>query len=174
MNTQVLNTTIFVREYEEHSPALYNYMFRATGGNEHEADDLVQEAFLRAWKSKSGFEGKSSIKSWFFTIGINIFREKIRRKKLVRYVDEVPEVSVEEQTPIKEVEQSDLRSRITEEIDKLPQEQKDVFNLIRVQGYSYSEAAEELDSTVCAVRMRLHRANETLSKAMQDLKEVVL
>ncbi len=171
-----LSTGVFVREYETHSGQIYGYLLKATGGREAEANDIAQEAFMRAWKSKAEFEGRSSVKSWFFTIAVNLFREKIRRKKLVRYVDEVPE-SVRETTAVQRMARDEqkllLKKRIDEELDNLPAEYREVFVLIRSEGYSYAEAAEKLGVTVNTVRMRLHRANDKLAQALKDLKELV-
>ncbi len=173
MSESNLNTVIFVREYEEHAPQLLNYLTRTANGNEADGHDLLQETMLKAWKARSNFKGKCSVKSWLFTIGINHFREKIRRKKLVHFSAELPEVIAPERSTPESYYQHDLRTRIDEEISQLPADQQEVFNLIRNIGMSYKEAAAELGITVDTVRMRLHRANTRLAYRLQDLKDYI-
>ncbi len=169
----ILTEEKFINACNEHGEILANYLVRSCDGNSDQALDLLQEVFLRAWKGRESFRGDCSLKSWFFTIAINVFREKIRRKKLVRFVAEIPDVQGRAQCPLASSIANEVQTRINEEFANLPKDQQEVFDLIRNHGMSYKEVANELNLTVSSVRMRLHRANVALVAGLQDMKEVL-
>lgn len=169
----LLTTGVFVHEYEEHAAALTGYMMRLTGGRTAEADDLVQETFLRAWSSRRQFGGRSSIKTWLFSIAVNLFRESLRKGKKLHYTDQETEAACPRPTQRTYAIGMEMRERIAAAVASLPEELRECFELVRIQGMRYEEAAEILGLSVAAIRMRLHRAHLHLADALRDYGESI-
>lgn len=105
------------------------------------AEDIVQEAFIKAYQNLHTFEGKSTFKSWMFQIAINTMRNKLRGFKMelvpIESADLVAHSDIEEN-----IAKGDLRELITTEIDKLPPRQKLAISLRIFEDLSFKEIAE--------------------------------
>jgi len=150
-----------VERYETKVYSLAMKMLR----NPEDAEDVLQDTFLRAYRGIKSFQGNSTFSTWIYRITANSALMRLRKKKL-------PTVSIddagERETPINiadwspgPVEQlltQETQKAMDEAIEALPPEFKQVFILRDVEELSNSEVAEILDLSVAAVKSRLHRA----------------
>ncbi len=146
------------------------------------AEDIVQEAFLKAFKGLESFEGRSSIESWLHRITVNVALSKLRQMKRLaeQSIDEhLPEfdqfdcrvelpwsrlASVDEI-----VESGDTLNRINDAIDELPDAYRIVLQLRDIEEYDTSEVATLLDISEGNVKVRLHRARAALKKLLEPI-----
>jgi len=150
--------------------------------NREDAEDVVQEAFLKAYNNLKGFQGQSKFYTWLVRIAVNEALMKLRRNKPQRMVSLDEEVKTEEDSVPREVadwtpnpeqqyNQAELREILSKTIQGLPQGFRTVFVLRDVEGLSTEETAEALDLSIPAVKSRLLRARlqlrERLSRYFQ-------
>jgi len=170
---------------ERHSPGVYRVALRLTG-NEAEAEDVVQETFLSAFKAIDKFEGRSGLATWLYRIAHNAALMRLRRVK-------PDQVSVDDEAvfgegltvptqmhdwcclPERDFESSETRAELERAIQDLPEKLRAVFVLRELEGLSTEETAEALDISIDAVKVRLHRARlqlrERLSAYFTELAE---
>jgi RNA polymerase sigma-70 factor (ECF subfamily) len=150
--------------------------------NREDAEDVVQEAFLKAYNNLKGFQGQSKFYTWLVRIAVNEALMKLRRRRPERMVsldedvktgeDSVPrEVADWSPNPEQQYNQAELREILSKTIQGLPQGFRTVFVLRDVEGLSTEETAEALDLSIPAVKSRLLRARlqlrERLSRYFQ-------
>jgi RNA polymerase sigma-70 factor (ECF subfamily) len=128
--------------------------------NADDADDLVQETFVRAWQALGGFDETRAFLPWLMTIAAN----RARTKASARRPAEEPDESLvwEGASPADETEGALLARDVGAAVDGLPEEQRVVLHLRAVDGLSYREIAQALDVPVGTVMSRLARAREAL------------
>ncbi len=149
-NKSAMNT-LLVESYS----ILRGYLLKLTGDNEL-TQDIVQETMLKAVLNISKFDPRAKFSTWLVTIGTNVFRDMLRKKKSL--------VQLEENlsTHTNEVEERALSNIQLEEIKKLlfelSNEKRAVFVLKHYYGYKYEEIAEIVGCPIGTVRSRLHNA----------------
>lgn len=133
---------------------------RSLCGNADWADDLVQEAIMRAWANRTSYEPGTNMKAWLFTILRNYFFNEVRKKK--RFVQMDQENNARE-TGMHESQPSRMHLRdLVRELGKLPADQREALILTSVDGFSYEEAAEICDCAVGTIKSRVARARREL------------
>ena len=178
--------TTFAQVVELYADRLYNLALKLTNDS-FEAEDVVQEALLSAYKHISRFEGRSSLGTWLYRITYNseMMRHRKKRPETVS-IDEPVTLDDGEQVPRQFFDwcclpESDLLTAesleyMNEAIQMLPEVLKTVFVLRDIEGLSTIDAADILDISVPAVKSRLHRARlflrEQLSEYFRDRVEV--
>ena len=159
-----------------HAPALYRTAYRLIGGPE-DAGDLVQETFLRAYRTFDNFQPGTNEKAWLFTVLYSIASNRWRAER--RAPDEVPVDDVESRfgvamaTAEANAEQMLLaRLESSPEVDgalrALPEAQRAAVLLVDVEELSYEEAAVALECPVGTVRSRLARGRRQLFVSLAD------
>ena len=144
--------------------------------DEPEAEDVVQETFVRAFRHLGDFEERSSLGTWLTRIAVNEALLRVRRSQRVEFVEtdtsrkEGGFYSVKSNQPGPEERASshELRSVLTAAIDSLAPELRTVFMLREIEGLSTLETSEALQLTSEAVRVRLHRARLALRRAVEN------
>lgn len=142
-----------------------------------QAEDLLQETFLNAYRGLGGFTGTSSFSTWLFRIATNTALMFLRkhRPETVEYDDHigVPQdtspVSPSTEfisTPLDILLSDEGRKMIEEAIDRLPLMYRSVIVLRDVEGFSLQEVSEIMDSSLAAVKSRLHRARNTVRESL--------
>jgi RNA polymerase sigma-70 factor (ECF subfamily) len=147
--------------------------------DEAEAEDVLQEAFLSAFKAIDSFDGRSSLGTWLHRITYNaaLMRLRKRRPEMVS-VDE-PQLAPDGGEmprqffdwcclPEEEYETDEARAELNQAIRELPEKLKAVFILRELEGQSTNETAEILDISAEAVKVRLHRARLWLRERLSD------
>src|SRR5690348_15677588 len=150
--------------------------------NREDAEDVVQDAFLKSYENLQQFQGQSKFYTWLVRIAVNEALMKLRKRRPERMVSLDEEVKTEEDSVPREVAdwspnpeqqytQAELRDILTRTIQGLPPSFRTVFVLRDVEGLSTEETAEALDLSIPAVKSRLLRARlqlrERLSRYFQ-------
>jgi RNA polymerase sigma-70 factor (ECF subfamily) len=160
----------FAELVKRYTRMLYNVAYRY---NAAQAEDLVQEAFLRAFQHAGTFSGRSKVSSWLYRICVNVCLTNMGRSTLpTTDIDEVPEsefVAVEEERPDKRAERGETYRALEDGLRSLPSQQRMVFILRELQGLSYGEIADILGMNEQAARTNLHRAKRRLQTWLNPL-----
>jgi len=145
--------------------------------NREDAEDVVQDAFLKAFENLKNFQEQSKFYTWLVRIAVNEALMRLRRRRPERMVSLDEEVKTEEDSMPREVAdwspnpeqlytQSELRDILSKTIQGLPSSFRTVFVLRDVEGLSTEETAEALDLSVPAVKSRLLRARLQLRERL--------
>jgi RNA polymerase sigma-70 factor, ECF subfamily len=129
-------------------------------------DDVVQETYLRAYKSliKNKFRGDSSISSWLYIIAKN---ESLRmNKKLLKH--ETPLDTVVEEISFYISSNNNLQCDLISIVNELPEKFKHIFNL-KLEGYTENEISEKLDISKGTIKSRAHRGKKLLLKQLNEM-----
>jgi RNA polymerase sigma-70 factor (ECF subfamily) len=146
--------------YQSHTPALYQLILRFLGGSEVDAEDVVQETWIRAVAGLARFRWESSFRTWLIGIGLNRSRKHLRRKGRVELatLDGVePEVAAPDGAGRIDLEQA---------ICLLPDGYRAVLVLHDVEGFTHEEIGRSLDITPGTSRSQLHFARRTLRRLL--------
>lgn len=152
---------------------LARYLMR----NDSDADDVVQEAFLRALKYFGGFrgEGASQSRAWLLAIVRNMahtWRRRLHTGSSTTEFDEtVHSEAIADEHPGSALSRRDLRETLAEVLDRLPPEFREVIVLREMEGLSYKEISEVADVPVGTVMSRLSRARKRLQEALSASDE---
>lgn len=173
------DNTEFTTEAMQYAQSLYSTALRMTR-NQSDAEDLVQETYLKAFRSYGSFETGTNLKAWLFRILTNTFINTYRAKQ--RRPQESDLGSVEDLFLYKrlpslaglsesaEEQLLDLfpAAEVREAIENLPETFLLPMLLNDVEGFSYKEVAEILDIPIGTVMSRLHRGRKTMQEALYD------
>ena len=138
--------------------------------NQDEAEEVTQEAFLRAWRGIATFKGDSQFFTWLYRIGVNEAHRRTSRRR-------APVASLEEQLvepadtrpePPGRLEQDDLRHALERAVHGLTPDQRAPLVLRDIEGLSTAEAAAILDLGEAAFKSRLHRGRLAVREAVRD------
>lgn len=161
---------------ERHSPGVYRVALRLTG-NEAEAEDVVQETFLSAFKAIDKFEGRSGLATWLYRITHNAALMRLRRKRPDQVSVDDEEVFGEGMEvpsqlhdwcclPERDFETSEARVEMEQAIRTLPEKLRVVFVMRELEGLSTEETAQVLGVSIAVVKTRLHRARLQLRERL--------
>jgi RNA polymerase sigma-70 factor (ECF subfamily) len=137
-------------------------------GDEHEAEDMAQEAFLQVFRNAHRFRSEASFKTWFFRILTNLCLNRVKKKQ-PEYFDDPPVEIPAGDDPAREFERREQGEAILRAILKLPPRQRMAFILCCFEELSYAEAAQILGLSVKAVESLLVRARRTLRGELSPL-----
>ena len=166
--------TSFEQEALPHLDAVYRFALRLTA-SPADAEDLVQETFLRAYRSWDHYTLGTRAKSWLFTICRNAFLRQ--RQQENRRSEVVQQASTPEAPLFMPAYHDDpegtfftglVDQTILDHIDKIPPEFREVVLLSDLEGLSYAEAAAVLDVPLGTVKSRLFRGRKLLQKVLYD------
>jgi len=143
-----------------------NALCRRMLGDAHWAEDVVQEAFIRAWRMLGGFRHESSFGSWLYRLTVNVALLELRSTKRRR----ARVVTCEDVTGF-EKNQNCTRPERALDLEKaiagLPEQARIVFVLHEIEGYQHEEIAEMLGTAVGTSKAQLHRARRLLRKRLE-------
>jgi RNA polymerase sigma-70 factor (ECF subfamily) len=139
----------------------------ASGGQQADLDDLVQETFLRAFRSVAGFRGQCQFRTWLLTIGGNVLKDEGRRATRRKLVPLDEGLRAGGGSPHDEAVASEAEGRLSQALIDLPRLQREVFLLRAQQGMEYEEIASALGTSPGAARVHYHHAVKRLKERMQ-------
>ena len=149
---------------ERHRAELWAHCRRLLGSAD-DAEDALQEALLRAWRSLPQFEGRGSVRWWLYRIATNSALDVIRRRRPVVPIVDEPADATPDADPAGRYERREEVERALVMADRiLTARQRAALILREVLGFSAEEAAERLDMSVAAVNSALQRARATLQE----------
>jgi len=169
---QAGNRDAFEDLVRRHADRLYAVVLRFTA-DPAEAEEVTQEAFLRAWRSIGRFQGRSQFFTWLYRIGINEAKRRAERRPAAGKVVSLEEGQVEEaadlnESPQARSEQGELRDRLEQAIRSLPLDYRAPLVLRDVEGLSTAEAAAILELGEAAFKSRLHRARLAVRESIDQ------
>jgi RNA polymerase sigma-70 factor (ECF subfamily) len=185
---ELLETAVSVAEREDrrifdelvqryHKQA-YNIAYRMTG-NQADAEDLTQEAFIRAFRFFGQYKRELPFDSWLYKIMSNVFVDTLRRrpKAQIRSLDqpistedgeatlEVPDTAA---GPEETVLSFEMDHRIQRALDSIPEDFRLAVIYADIEGLSYEEIADAMSCSIGTVRSRLHRGRKLLRERLKD------
>lgn len=154
------------------SAETYTLAYRLLG-NEEDARDVVQEAYLRAYKGIGQFRGDAQFSTWLYRITANCAATHLGRRARHRHDELTDELPVADRAPERDPQgqamASNLRDRLTEALDELPPRLKAVVVLRDVYDLPHEAIAAELGISESAAKVRLHRARRRLRERLFPL-----
>lgn len=175
---QQQDESAFDQIVELYADKLYNYIVRMLG-NSQDAEDVLQEVFLRAYQGLPQFDGRASLSTWLFRIATNLcidhYRKQERRVKTVSLYRERADDSEDEneewefpdmQTPdpMQAVLDKELQEVVERAVQELSPKLKTILLMYDVEGLSYEEIAQALGIPMGTVKSRLHLARTEIQK----------
>jgi RNA polymerase sigma-70 factor, ECF subfamily len=148
--------------------------------NEADAEEVTQEAFLKAFRSISTFRAESKFGTWLISIVLNEARARLRRQAIIP-MQSIDDTSGEgtgispallrdwREIPLEAVELKQIREMLQEAVFNLPDIYRQVFLLRDVEELSVAETSESLEISISSVKVRLHRARLLLQKQLTPL-----
>jgi RNA polymerase sigma-70 factor, ECF subfamily len=166
----------FARLVEAYSPHIYRLALKMLD-NPQDAEDILQETFIKAFRSLNGFDGRSKVSTWLYRIATNEALMLIRKRKPDSISLQEPVENIEgEQEPLQIVDwcclpedellSTEVRRQLDKAVESLPHSLRLVFLLRDIEGLSTRETAEVLDLTETAVKTRLSRARLRLREEL--------
>jgi RNA polymerase sigma-70 factor (ECF subfamily) len=171
----------FLADAMQYSPQLFSSAVRMTR-NRSDAEDLVQETFLRGWRSFHTFQEGTNLRAWLFRIMTNTYINKYnakQRRPLETELDEVEELflyrrmGAVDQSQIAPSAEDQMLNLFTDDevkksLEELPEQFLLPVLLSDVEGFSYKEIAEMLETPIGTVMSRLHRGRKLMQKRLYD------
>jgi RNA polymerase sigma-70 factor (ECF subfamily) len=143
-----------------HMADVYRFA-RGVVGDATAAEDVVQEAFLKAYRSLPRFRRQAKFSTWLFRITRNCAIDALRRNALQERIRRLAPVETDKPDP-------SLRTALRSAVADLPTELREVFVLVEIFGYSYPETASILGVPVGTVKSRMHRTRQQLARSLSD------
>ena len=151
--------------YRGHVGRVHGAILRLVGMDRARAEELTQDAFVRAWQKLSGFRHESAFSTWLYRLGVNTALMDLRgRHEEVAAPDDELEFAAGGEVPFCAGERGDLERAVS----KLPPRARAVLVLHDVEGWKHEEIANELGMAVGSSKAQLHRARGLLRRALTD------
>ncbi len=153
------------------APRVKAYMMKV-GADPASAEEITQETFIRVWRKAGQFNPqKASAVTWIFTIARNLRIDRLRKENRPTFDPDdpifVPETT---QTPLENIEQSNIVERVKASIGSLPEDQREVVQLSFIEGLSHQEIANAIGLPLGTVKSRLRLSFVKLRHALGDLQ----
>lgn len=156
-------TASFEQLYARHHRRIYGLAFRLTG-RPSEAEELVQEVFVRAWDHRAGFRGALHFGRWLRRVAVNTWISQLRRREPASTLeDDADEI---ERRPAADGAPPGTRLDLEAAIAALPPRLRAVLLLFDLYGLRHEEIADQLEITVGASKVQLHRARRRLREVL--------
>ena len=159
---------VFEDVAQELSNPLRRYLERLVG-NRATADDLLQETLLKIARALPEFEGRSTVKTWAFTIATRVATDHLRRPQ-----NRAQMVDIDETTRVEDTETDqklvidEMSSCVREVIDSLPEDYRTALVLHDLEGQTAAQVAEIAGCSIATAKIRIHRARRRLKKALDE------
>ena len=166
----------------KHQKRMFNIAYRMMG-NYEEACEIVQDAFISAYRSIKSFKGRAKFSTWLYTIVINLSKNRLKQLKTQlhreKYSIDNPvlknenpinvEPATNEPSALERLEKKDIQQKVQGCINSLDDEFREVVVLRDIQGFSYDEISDLLKVPEGTVKSRLFRAREVLKDCMKKV-----
>lgn len=159
---------IFSQIFREYAETLHNFLFYKTG-SENKAQDLTQEAFTKLWQNCASVLFASA-KGYVFKTANNLLLNQYQHEKVVLKFQQKPTRSHTDESPEYLLEEKELKEQLEAAIAALPEKQRVVFLLSRIEKKTYKEIAAMIGISKQAVEKRMYNALDTLRKVSKQIK----
>lgn len=159
---------------------IMGYVGRMVNGDREEAEDITQEAFIKAYRSLDSFRGQASFSTWLYKIATNLCidraRTKKRRPQQAYSLDEPfdkdeesggREIADSRYEPSKGVERDEMRALVRQTVGEMPEKQRQVLIMCDLQGMAYEQIAEVLRIPLGTVKSRIFHARADLARRLK-------
>ena len=150
----------FERVVEQTKDRLFTYLMQLVG-NEHDAEDIAQESFIKAYRHLHQFDGRARFTTWLYTIAKNTAFTHLRRRKFHQPIEELEDVLAAESRPF-----ADPADSIWNTARQLKPKFYETLWLFYAEGFSLKETAAIMNTNAITVRVNLHRARAALEKKL--------
>ncbi|HLR52531.1 MAG TPA: RNA polymerase sigma factor SigW [Candidatus Avamphibacillus sp.] len=157
---------------------IYQHCYRMLG-NVHEAEDIAQEAFIRAYVNIHSYDLNRKFSTWLYRIATNLSIDRLRKRKPDYHLDAeikgtdglnmYSQLATKERMPDEEVQGIELQSYIRHQIMELPKIYRTIIMLRYLEEFSLKEISEILDMPLGTVKTRIHRGREVLRKKLRHV-----
>ena len=165
----------------KYSPRLYGLVYNMTHNHE-DTNDLLQDIFAKAYRSISGFRGKSSFYTWIHSIAVNMtinFLKKRNRRPQMSLDDEDSGLQnnrdlvelTSATDPVREADLAELQQRLNEALMRLSHDHRAVVTMFDIQGMPHAEIAKILGISEGTVRSRLFYAHRQLQNFLEEFRQ---
>src|SRR5271170_4143089 len=179
--TQNGDTRAFDLLWQKYSPRIYSLIYNMTSNHE-DSNDLLQEVFAKAFRSITGFRGKSSFYTWIHSIAVNMtinFLKK-RGRRFQMSLDDV-DLNIQNDkefieltassSPVREADLSELQQKLNEALQKLSPEHRAVVTMFDIQGMPHAEISRILGVSEGTIRSRLFYAHRQLQAYLEEFRK---
>lgn len=157
---------------------IYHHCYRMLG-NAHEAEDIAQEAFIRAYVNIHSYDDKRKFSTWLYRIATNLTIDRIRKRKPDYFLDAeikgteglnmFSQLATKDRLPEEEVQGMELQHHIYQEIANLSPIYRSIITLRYLEEFSLKEISEIMDLPLGTVKTRIHRGREALRKKLRHV-----
>ena len=151
---------------EEYKSPLYNLAYRMTG-NFEDADDLTQEAFIRAYQYLWRYDPRKKFFTWLYTIALNLIKNHYKKNRKHNISEELSAYSLADNSPSPETKMIEAQE-ISSCLLRLEYELRALLIMKYQQGLSFEEIAEITGKSLSAIKMRIYRGLEKLKELMNE------
>ena len=160
------------KEFKKRILPLGQSLYRFAAGilkDSHEAEDVVQDIFLKFWKMREKMNEIENINAFAYRMTRNVCLDHLKKRR-IQYFDNtgtgIPEPEPNDPNPEKMVEIRDSAERVRKLIGDLPEQQRAIIHMRDIDGYSYEEISEIMNMEINAIRVSLSRARRTVREAL--------
>jgi RNA polymerase sigma-70 factor (ECF subfamily) len=153
--------SIIIDRYKNKAFSLLKRMLK----NNMEAEEVLQDCFLKAFRGLDSFKGESKFSTWFYRIVYNTALTRIsqKKRKIENEMNSIDEyITLQSKNDYNESERKDLSEFINKLVEQLPSKYSSVLNLFYLEGMSCEEISEVMDTSVANVKVLLHRSRNAL------------
>jgi RNA polymerase sigma-70 factor (ECF subfamily) len=166
-NENICNESTYSKVYKEYNKDIWRFIYYKCG-DQAQADDLVQEAFIKLWQNCAKVPVEKA-KSYLYTITNNAFLNEIAHKKVVLKYAKLQPDKINSESPQYVLEEKEFNIKVQAAIANLTEGQRTAFLLNRIEGKKYAEIAQLLDISVKAVEKRMSQALAALRKEIGNV-----
>lgn len=167
MANSVCEERTFKSIFDDHSEHLINFLYYKSGDYQA-SEDLMQDAFSKLWNQCAKVSVEKA-KSFLFTVANNLFLNKVKHDKVVLKFEQLGHSALSNVTPQYLMEEQEFKTRLEAAISALPEGQREVFLMNRIDKLKYREIAEKLGLSVNAIEKRMQKALASLRKISKKL-----
>ncbi|WP_268223447.1 RNA polymerase sigma factor [Sinomicrobium oceani] len=164
-NDPVCSEKTYISLYNTYAKKLNNFVYYKCGDSK-EAEDIVQESFVRLWKNCDNVPLEKA-RSFLFTVANNLFLNIVAHRKVVLHYAREKPVGIDEESPQFVLEEKEYMDKLQTAISNLSEAQRTAFLMNRIDGLKYTEIAEALGISVKAVEKRIHKALVSLRNEIE-------
>jgi len=167
MPRSVCEEEVFSSLFSSHAESLVNFIYYKSG-NYTSAEDIMQDAYVKLWKECAKVASEKA-KSFLFTVANNAFLNQVKHQKIVLKFEKKGHSQLTNESPQYLLEEAEFKQKLEQAIAALPEGQRVVFLMNRIDQMKYKEIAEHLNLSVKAIEKRMHKALVELRKISRKL-----